>query len=75
MKPLTPYIFFNGNCREAMEFYQKCFGGELEIHTYADMPDDNECQGSKANADKDAVMHASLISGDFKLMASDNPMS
>ena len=27
MKPLTPYMFFDGNAREAMEFYKECFGG------------------------------------------------
>jgi PhnB protein len=31
MKALDPYLAFNGNCREAMEFYQKAFGGELKI--------------------------------------------
>lgn len=26
---LTPFLLFDGNCAEAMKFYQSCFGGEL----------------------------------------------
>jgi PhnB protein len=44
MKPLTPYLFFAGNAREAMEFYKDCFGGKLEVMTYADAPED-ACPG------------------------------
>ncbi len=40
MKPLTPYLFFAGNAREAMEFYKDCFDGKLEVMTYADAPED-----------------------------------
>ena len=73
MKPLTPYLFFNGNCREAMEFYKDCFGGELEIMTYADAPED-ACPGGDVQSVKDKIMHACLTKDDFILMASDNPM-
>jgi len=31
MNSINPYISFNGKCREAMMFYQVCFGGELEL--------------------------------------------
>ena len=44
MKQLTPYLFFDGNAREAMEFYKECFGGKLEVMTYADAPED-ACPG------------------------------
>jgi len=33
MDSVTPYLFFNGNCREAMGFYKKIFGGELTAMT------------------------------------------
>lgn len=62
---LEPYIFFNGNCKEAMEFYKSVFGGELNVVTYKD---------SGVNADgtsPDWLMHASLEGGEVKLMASD----
>ena len=69
MKPLVPYLFFDGNCREAMNFYQRCFGGKLELMTFGDSPD----QDTFADAAKDAIMHGSLNEGDFCLMASDHP--
>lgn len=69
MKPLIPYLFFNGNCREAMNFYQQCFGGELEIFTYGDSPE----QVPHKNADKNEIMHAKLINDSLSMMASDWP--
>src|SRR6202012_1034879 len=29
MTALTPYLLFDGNCKQAMEFYHSCFGGEI----------------------------------------------
>ncbi|MFP3921100.1 MAG: VOC family protein [Dichotomicrobium sp.] len=69
MTSLTPYLFFDGNCREAMEFYKSCFGGELTVMRYADAPEGGGCP----EADRDKVMHACLTGGDVGLMASDNP--
>ena len=31
MQTIIPYISFNGSCREAMNFYRECLGGELEL--------------------------------------------
>jgi len=76
MKPLTPYLFFDGNCREAMNFYRDCFGGDLELMTYADGLVDACPGGTKLTEDtKDKVMHACLTKDGFLLMASDNPMA
>ncbi len=61
---LDPYLFFKGDAREALEFYKSIFGGELIIQTYGEA-------GSKEEAKKDDVMHATLDATDFKLMASD----
>ena len=33
---LNPYISYNGNARQAMEFYQEVFGGKLELGTASD---------------------------------------
>ncbi len=33
---LNPYISYNGNARQAMEFYQEVFGGALEMGTVSD---------------------------------------
>ena len=70
MKSLTPYLMFKDNAREAMEFYKSCFGGTLEVKTFADSPEEMCPPGLK---DKNQVMHACLTSGDLILMASDDP--
>ena len=67
MKPLVPYLFFDGNCRTAMNFYQECFDSKLEIMTYDQAPPGEDCPG----AQQDGVMHACLTSGDLNIMASD----
>jgi PhnB protein len=67
MANLNPYLFFPGQCREAMNFYQKCFGGELEIKTFEDSPMAKQMPESE----RKKVMHSVLKSGPFILMASD----
>ncbi len=63
---LDAYIFFRGDCREAMEFYKNVFGGEITAQTHG------EALGNQAEADwRDKIMHASLEGGDIKLMGSD----
>jgi PhnB protein len=66
---LNVYLFFKGNCREAMEFYKNIFGGELTIQTYGDV----SATDDKNKAEH--IMHASLEGGDVKLMASDTDMA
>jgi PhnB protein len=60
---VNPYLTFNGNCREAMEFYRTVLGGDLKVNTFGDFG------GDAAIADK--VMHAMLMGGKGTLMASD----
>ncbi len=66
MTQINAYLSFGGNCREAMTFYQHCFGGELEVKTFSEAPGD-----MMAGAAKDQVMHARLSNGGLLLMASD----
>jgi PhnB protein len=64
---LNPYLSFNGDAREAMQFYRSVFGGDLNVSTFGEsgMPDG-------PGADK--VMHAQLETpSGFTLMASDTP--
>ena len=70
MKGLTTYLSFDGNCREAMEFYQRCLGGELVVMPFSDAREKfdfnefpNEAEGR--------IMHASLTKDGACLMASD----
>ncbi len=62
---LTPYIFFTGNCREAMDFYQSVFGGEVTYQTYGDVHMASEVMT------EDKIMHAVLEGGVIKLFGSD----
>lgn len=76
MKPLVPYLFYNGDCRQAMTFYRDCFGGNLELMTYGDAPANAGCPDGGpggARPAKDDIMHGCLTNGDLCLMASDWP--
>ena len=74
MPDLDSYLFFNGQCAEAMRFYQRTLGGTLEpIMHYADRPQEPGCAGIVDPAGKDLVMHACLKLGGRLLMASDMP--
>jgi PhnB protein len=68
MIEVNAYIFFNGNCAEAMRFYEKTLGGKLRIMTAREMP-----MADSVPADQmDAVMHARLdLDGGGFFMASD----
>lgn len=68
MKEINSYLTFNGNCREAMEFYKKCLGGELQLIPFSEMPGDLPKEAKEA---KDGIMHARLAKGAVALMASD----
>ncbi len=67
MAQLTAYIGLNGQCREAMEFYKKCLGGELQIMTFGDSPMGKDMSPEMRNR----IMHSALIKKDLLLMASD----
>jgi len=69
---LNPYISFDGNAREAMEFYQTVFGGELDVSPWGDMPD---MPGNDPSM-HDKLMHSQLTVNDsVTLMAADMPES
>jgi PhnB protein len=64
---LNPYLNFDSNARQAMEFYQGVFGGTLNLNTFGEF-------GSQDTAEADKVMHAQLeTDSGFTLMASDTP--
>ena len=61
---LNPYLNFDGNAREAMEFYSSVFGGDVNVMTFGDMGEEGDL--------KDKVMHSQLETPQgFTLMASD----
>lgn len=64
---IYPFLTFNGNCKEAMRFYQSCFGGELHFTYLGDTPDG----GQFPQEIRQLVLHASLESEHVRLFASD----
>ncbi len=71
MKSLEIYLTFNGNCKEAIEYYAKVFDGEITVmNTFAEMPPDPEHPMPEAL--KDQIMHCTLqLKPGVILMASD----
>jgi len=64
---LNPYISFDNNARQAMEFYRNVFGGDLTMNTFGEF-------GQADSPDADKIMHSQLeTDSGFTLMASDTP--
>ncbi|MHB1156485.1 MAG: VOC family protein [Phycisphaerales bacterium] len=70
---LQPYLFFEGRCDEAIEFYRKTVGAEVTmLMRYKDnpeKPDPSKCPGPMPDPEK--VMHANLRIGESTLLVSD----
>src|SRR5262249_17362357 len=65
---VNPYIFFNGNCEEALKFYARITGGTIN----AMMPHAGTPAESHVPAEwRSKIMHANMTIGDTLLMASD----
>jgi PhnB protein len=67
MMKIHSYLTFAGNCREAMNFYQECFGGELTFQTIGETP---LAEGMPPEM-KSRILHSSLTKNNLVLMASD----
>ena len=68
--PIQPYLFFDGRCEEAIEFYRKTLGAEVQmLMRYKDSPEPQPKAAMTPPGDK--VMHSSLRIGDAEIMASD----
>jgi PhnB protein len=64
---LNPYISYDGNAREAMEYYERVFGGTLTLNTFGEF-------GDQDAAHADRIMHGMLeTDGGFTLMGADTP--
>ncbi len=64
---LTPFLLFDGQCAEAMTFYQSCFGGELTITKVGDTPMKDQVPPE----DLHKVLYAHLKSGAIEFSATD----
>jgi PhnB protein len=65
VKEIVTYLNFDGNCGEAMKFYEKCLGGELHLMPFSETNVDHPKEA------KDRIIHARLRNGSAVLMASD----
>jgi PhnB protein len=68
MKDVVTYLNFDGNCREALEFYAKCLGSEVTLMPFSEGPRDLPAAAKEAGQ---RIMHGRLTKGKTILMASD----
>lgn len=64
---LTPFLLFDGNCAQAMAFYQDCLGGELTITMVGDTPMKDQFPPERHAR----VAYARLTSGELEFSATD----
>lgn len=73
MPMLDSYLFFDGNCAEAMRFYERVTGGKIAaMMKYSDSPAPQD-PAHLGPGDENRIMHASLVIDGRNLMASDTP--
>lgn len=66
MEAIIPYLTFNGNAAEAIDFYSKALNGEIEFkQTFGESPMES------SESQKDKIMHASFKAGDLHFLVSD----
>jgi PhnB protein len=62
-----PFLLFDGNCAEAMNFYHDCLGGELTMTKLGDTPMKDQYSANK----HDRLINARLLSGQIEISATD----
>lgn len=68
---VQPYLFFEGRCEEAVEFYRRALGAEVTmLMRFKESPEPPQA-GCVAPGSEDKVMHASFRIGETAVMASD----
>lgn len=67
MTQINSYLSFNGNCREAMNFYKECLGGELVLQTIGESP---LCDKMPPQM-KENILHSTLTMNALVLMGTD----
>ncbi|MES2775767.1 MAG: VOC family protein [Bacteroidota bacterium] len=67
MPQLNAYLTFGGNCREAMNYYKDCLGGELTFMVVKDTP----LAGQMPPQYHDQILHSVLKTDAFEIMATD----
>jgi PhnB protein len=69
---VQPYLFFDGRCEEAIEFYRSAIGAEVTmLMRFKDAPEQPSGEGCAPPGSENKVMHAGLRIGDTMVSASD----
>ncbi len=68
---VEPYLNFDGRCEEAIEFYKKAIGAKVEMVMRNDESPEPPPPGSVPPGGEKKILHASLLVGDARIMASD----
>jgi PhnB protein len=70
-RTIEPYLFFNGSCEEAIEFYRKALGAELEMMMRFKESPEPPPPGTVPPGFENKIMHASFRIGEARVLASD----
>jgi PhnB protein len=66
----NPYLYFNGDCKDAFKFYEQCLGGKIvAMMTYGESPMAEQTSPEQ----RDNIMHVQLTVDNVNLMGSDSP--
>jgi PhnB protein len=69
---VQPYLFFDGRCEEALEFYRKTLGAEVKMMMrFKESPEPAAAAAGCGPASGESIMHACFQIGDTEVMASD----
>jgi PhnB protein len=68
---IEPYLYFNGRCDEAIEFYHKALGAQVDVVLRFNEAPQQPPPGTIPAGFENKVMHSSLRIGNTRLMASD----
>ena len=69
---VEPYLFFDGRCEEAIEFYRRALGAEVTmLMRWKDCPEQPKNKDMISPGSENKVMHARLKIGQAAVMASD----
>ena len=68
---VQPYLFFDGKCEEALEFYKSAIGAKVDMLMRFSEAPEKPPEGTMPTASENKIMHAAFKVGDTQIMASD----
>ena len=68
---VQPYLFFDGKCEEALEFYESAIGAKVDMMMRFSEAPEKPPEGTMPAGSEKKIMHASFKVGDTQIMASD----